>query len=198
MALIGIKFRAYPSAKQKNTFSQWMGCARFIYNAKCEEQEYFYRFKTRYLPINTHAPVDQCYSQFKSKELTPWLYECPSILLRNTAYTWKNTFFSFLKGECGKPKKKKKGQRDSIWLTSELFRFEKNKLFIGSKKYNLGELSFKAHRSFKEPKSIRIKKLMANIMFLFVMIISKLLRAKPKNNILSICQVAAEMNWQKV
>ena len=136
-----------------------MGCARFIYNAKCEEQEYFYRFKTKYLPINTYAPVDQCYSQFKSKELTPWLYECPSILLRNTAYTWKNTFSKFLKGECGKPKKKRKGDRDSVWLTSELFRFEKNKLFIGNKKYNLGELAFKAHRPFKEPKSIRIKKI---------------------------------------
>lgn len=158
MALTGVKFRAYPTLEQKKTLSQWMGCARFVWNAKCEEQEYFYRFKSKFLPIKTYPPLDQTYSQFKSQELSPWLFDCPSVILRNTAYTWKNTFSGFLKGNCGKPNKKRKGGTDSIWLTSELFQIDAKQLTIGSKKFDLGKLRFEAHRSFNNPKSIRIKK----------------------------------------
>ena len=39
--LTGIKLKAYPTREQKKTLSQWMGCARFIYNAKCAEDKYF-------------------------------------------------------------------------------------------------------------------------------------------------------------
>jgi len=52
---------------------------------------------------------------------------------------------------------------DSVHLTRELFRFEKcvdgvTRLFIGTKKYNLGCLQIKNHRKYKEPKSIYITK----------------------------------------
>ncbi|WP_286397328.1 helix-turn-helix domain-containing protein [Acinetobacter towneri] len=35
--LTGIQLRAYPTNHQKLILSQWMGCARFIWNAKCDE-----------------------------------------------------------------------------------------------------------------------------------------------------------------
>jgi putative transposase len=133
MALMGVKFKANPTAEQKEVLSQWMGCARFVWNAKCEEQEYFYNYKKKFCSLDTHPPIDQTYAQFKSQENSPWLFNCPSILLRNATYTWKNTFSDFLRGKCGKPNKKRKGGNDSIWLTSELFSFEDNKLLIGGK-----------------------------------------------------------------
>ncbi|HXW53647.1 MAG TPA: transposase [Myxococcota bacterium] len=158
MSVIGVKFRAYPSLEQRQRLSQWMGCTRVVWNAKCDEQEYFYRFKAKFCAITTKTPIDQSYSQFKNEETTPWLYNCPSVLLRNTMCTWKETFGKFLQGECGKPKKKRKGQKESLWFTKEIFRFEKNGLLIGGKKFDLGELKFKAHRPFKSPHSIRIKR----------------------------------------
>ena len=89
--LMGIKLQAKPTREQKYILSKWMGCARFIWNAKCEEERYYTRFARRYFPIGTYAPVDQKYSQFKNKMLSPWLYEVPSQILRNSASTWHDT-----------------------------------------------------------------------------------------------------------
>ena len=126
-----------------------MGCARVIWNAKVAEEKYYRTYARKYYPIGTYAPIDQTYSQFKSKELTPWLYECPSVILRNSAHNWYQTSQNFMKGRCGRPKHKSKTYRGSIYLTRELFRFDCCKdgnlrLFIGTKTNNIGYLSFKA------------------------------------------------------
>lgn len=161
--LLGIKLRANPTQHQKLILSQWMGCARLIWNAKCEEEHYYTIFARKYYPIGTYAPIDQKASQFKDKDLTPWLYECPSQIIRNSAVNWYQTYKKFIKGECGKPKFKPKSDKGSIHLTRELFEFiiDDNgvrRLFIGSKTNNIGYLSFKAHKDFKLPNSIYIKK----------------------------------------
>lgn len=163
MSLLGAKFPAYPTRELAQIFSQWMGCSRFVWNAKCEENDYFYRFKQKFLPITTQIPIDQSCSQFKSKELSPWLAKCPSQILRNAMTVWGRTMSAFLQGKCGRPKKKRKEDGGSIWLTSELFRFKTGsdgtrKLFIGTQANEIGCLRFKAHRDFGDPKSLRIKK----------------------------------------
>ena len=160
--LTGIKLKSTPKPKQKQTLSQWMGCARFIWNAKCEENEYLTKFSRRYLPVRTYPPVDQKYSQYKT-ELSPWLSECPSQILRNSAGNWYQTYRNYQKGLCGKPKKKKKSHTSSIHLTRELFNFEKcsdgvTRLFIGTKHNNIGYLSIKNHASYKMPNSLRISR----------------------------------------
>jgi len=76
--LMGIKLQAKPNDMQKQALSQWMGCSRCIWNAKCEEERYYTRFARKYFPIGTFAPINQQYSQFKNKELSPWLYQVPS------------------------------------------------------------------------------------------------------------------------
>jgi putative transposase len=163
MMLKGIRLKANPTASQKLIFSQWMGCARFIWNAKCDEERYYTTFAKKYYPIGTYAPIDQKTSQFKNKNLTPWLYAVPSQIIRNSAVNWYQTFQKFIKGQCGKPKRKPKTDKGSVHLTRELFKFEKDsagvmRLFIGTKTNNIGYLSFKSHRSFKIPNSIYIKK----------------------------------------
>jgi putative transposase len=161
--LLGIRLKANPTEGQKLILSQWMGCARLIWNAKCDEERYYATFARKYYPIGTYAPIDQTTAQFKSKILTPWLYDCPSQILRNSAVNWFQTYQKFMKGQCGKPKRKPKTDKGSIHLTRELFRFEVcedgvTRLFIGSKTNNIGYLSFKTHRTFLLPNSIYIKK----------------------------------------
>lgn len=159
----GIKLRAYPSSAQKEILSQWMGCARMIWNAKCEDERYMTLFARKYYPIGTYAPIDQTYSQYKDKELTPWLYSCPSQILRNTAVNWYDTYWKFIKGECGKPRRKSKSDSSSIYLTRELFDFVicndgNMRLFIGTKTNNIGVLKIKRHKKFSTPNSITIRR----------------------------------------
>ena len=161
--LTGIRLQAHPTSQQKLVLSQWMGCARFIWNAKCDEDRYLSLYARRYLPIGTYAPIDQKFSQYKDDDLSPWLSGCPSQLLRNSAVNWYQTYLKFLKGECGKPKRKKKSDGGSIHLTKEVFRFEKcedgvTRLFIGTKSNNIGYFSIKNHGPYQIPKSIYIKK----------------------------------------
>jgi putative transposase len=160
----GIRLQANPNIQQKKTLSQWMGCARLIWNAKCEDELYMTRYARRYCPIGTYGPIDQTFSQYKSKELTPWLSDCPSQILRNSAVNWYKTYGNFIRGECGKPKRKPfKDGTGSIHLTRELFSFEtcddgNVRLFIGSKRNNIGYLGFKKHQDFLIPNSIYITK----------------------------------------
>ncbi|MHC1741489.1 MAG: helix-turn-helix domain-containing protein [Syntrophobacteraceae bacterium] len=74
----GIKFRCYPTPDQEEVLSRWIGCQRFIYNAKVGEDRYFRTFRNHSLALTgIQTPVDQQYAQFKDKEFTPWLYEVP-------------------------------------------------------------------------------------------------------------------------
>jgi putative transposase len=156
---VGVKFRAYPTQEQKKILSEWMGCARFIYNAKCDEDRYHYAFSKQALSLVGQKPkIDQAYAQFKSKELSPWLYEVPSQILRNASYRWFEGYQRTFKGLGGRPQKKSKYGRQSVWLTSELFYFVGNKLYIGTKTRTLGVLNLNIHRSFKVPNSITVSK----------------------------------------
>ena len=161
--LTGIQLRAYPTEHQKLILSQWMGCARFIWNAKCDEDKYFRGFASKFTPFSDYYETqDQKYSHFKSDELSAWLKDCPSTIQKNSTVNWFNTLKKSIKGLCGRPKRKKKTDKGSIYLTSDLFEFrtdnKKRKLFIGGKKFNIGALNFKAHADFNEPKSLYIRK----------------------------------------
>jgi putative transposase len=156
--------RAWPTSYQKLVLSKWMGCARLIYNGKCDEQEYFFKFKCRFPELTGEkVPVDQAYSQFKT-EASSFLSECPSEILRNSSVIWYQAMQRFFKGLAGKPVRKRKSGRGSIWLTKEIFELKQDQvsgkwhLFLGKKKNNLGFLSFEAHREFQIPASITLSK----------------------------------------
>ena len=68
-----------------------------------------------------------------------------------------------MKGLCGKPRRKRKTDKGSVYLTNELFRFDVcedgvTRLFIGTKTNNIGYLSFRTHKPFGEPRSLYIRK----------------------------------------
>lgn len=172
----GIKFRCYPTEKQATILSQWIGCQRLIYNAKVSEDRYFRTFLSKSLSLaGSRVPIDQQYSQFKDKDLTPFLYDVPSQILRNAAVRFRGAYSRFFAGLAERPTCKSKHGRQAVWLTSELFRFEatgkvmvkernnkpdlhikEHKLHIGTKTNDLGELSFLAHDEYDLPASITI------------------------------------------
>lgn len=146
-----------------------------IWNAKIAENEYYYEFGRKFFPANQwqaskenkkpdFAFFDQSYSQFKNDESTPWLSDCPSQILRNSAVLWFETQWKYIRGECGAPKRKSRDEGGSIHLTRELFRLEKRlgkwTLWIGTKTNNIGFLEVNWHRNdFAMPNSIRVKRL---------------------------------------
>ena len=91
----GTKYRLHPDEQQAKVLSQWIGCQRFIYNAKVGEDRYFRTFSRKSL---MHAgmlvPVDQKYSQFISEE-TAFLRDVPSQILRNGVYRWMTAYQRF-------------------------------------------------------------------------------------------------------
>ena len=89
---IGNRFRCYPTPEQAQTLLRWIGCQRYVYNAKVGEDQYFRRFARKSLThTGEFAPIDQQYSHFKT-DLTPWLSEVPSIVLRNGTVLWKQAY----------------------------------------------------------------------------------------------------------
>lgn len=89
---IGNRFRCYPTKIQEQILLQWIGCQRNIYNSKVREDQYYRKFARKSLQhVGQYAPLDQQYSQFKS-DLTPYLSEVPSQILRNGAVLWKQSY----------------------------------------------------------------------------------------------------------
>lgn len=162
--LTGIRFQAKPTSEQAQVLSQWMGCAKTVWNAKCDEDRYLRGFAKRYLPIGTCYTADQKYSCYKDRLLTPWLFNCPSQVLRNSAVNWFNTHHKFLKGQCGRPRRKKRSYQGSVHLTRELFDLSKDPvskqwtLTLGTVTYPVGKLWVRFHGEFKSPNSIYVKK----------------------------------------
>jgi len=159
----GVKFRCYPTPEQEKVLSGWIGCQRHIYNAKVGEDRYFRTFRNHSLSLTGHQiPVDQKYSQFKDKELTPFLFEAPSQILRNGATRFMQAYQRYYKGLAKRPNFKKKNGRQTVWITKELFRFEpdgdRTRLFLGTKSHPVGELKFKAHSEYGLPAALTVSR----------------------------------------
>jgi len=164
---IGNRFRCYPTSAQEQILLQWIGCQRYIYNAKVREDQYFRRFARKSLQhAGQYAPIDQQYSQFKT-ELTPYLSEVPSVLLRNGAVLWKQAYGRYFSKLSGRPVVHQRHGKQSVWLTSEVFKFVPvedtetgeitgHQLYIGTRKFPFGILAFKAHKDYKIPASLHI------------------------------------------
>lgn len=124
MSMRGQRFRCYPTPTQERILLRWIGCQRFIYNAKMDEDRYFRTFARKSLALaGKQAPIDQQYSQFKTK-LTPWLSEVPSQVLRNGAVHWKHAYGRYFRKLARRPTRHGRGGGQSVWLTKELFHFE--------------------------------------------------------------------------
>jgi len=164
----GFRFRCYPTPDQAQILLRWIGCQRFIYNAKVSEDRYFRKFARMTLAMTgIDVPVDQQYSRFINQELTPWLKEVPPQVLRNGTVRWRQAYARYFKGLGGRPVIKKKHGRQAVWLTSELFTFSPivntqtgeimgNRLTVGTKRFAVGDILFHPHREYRIPNSLWI------------------------------------------
>lgn len=165
--LTGYRFRLYPTKEQERTLLRWIGCQRLIYNAKVSEDHYFRTFQRKALCMaGQDVPVDQKYSHFKT-DRTPFLREVPSQVLRNGAVLFRQSYQRFFRGLAGRPRHKRRSGEQSVWLTSELFSFEPDtdpamdevlryRLWVGTVRFPVGEITCKAHRRHGVPASIHI------------------------------------------
>jgi putative transposase len=163
--LSGVKFRADPDIVLQGGIRQWIGHQRFIRNAKVREEHYFSKFARSALSQTGLRPAaDQAYSHFIGPD-TAFLKEVPSQILRNGAYRFATAGIRARKGLGGAPRIAKKAGRQSVMLTSELFEFSgeysdihtrkvRRDLWLGTKKFPLGRLKFKAHVPYAIPNSI--------------------------------------------
>lgn len=119
----GFRFRCYPDLQQQGVLLQWIGCQRFVYNAKVGEDQYFRTFCRKALALaGQYPPIDQQYSHFKT-ELTPWLYQVPSQVLSNGAKRWMQSYSRYFQKLGGRQQIKRKMGAQSVWLTRVLFEF---------------------------------------------------------------------------
>ena len=158
----GKRFRAYPTPAQENILLQWIGHQRFVYNAKVTEDRYYRAFAKKAVSLSgTPVPVEQEYSRFIGED-TPWLREVLSQILRNGAVLWKQAYSRFFSGLAGRPVFKGKDGRQSVWITSELFSFRYDdkthaeELVLGTKKFPVGVLVFKAHTPYSHSSSLHV------------------------------------------
>ena len=140
----GQRLQIKPRCSQAQQLMQWIGCQRFIYNAKVHDDRYFRAFARWSMQhVEQHAPVDQTYSQYKAQ--APFLSDVPSQILRNGAKRWYDAYQRFFKQLGGRPKIKTKHGRQSVLLTSELFTIKQNRsgnwfLHLGTKRKPLGTI----------------------------------------------------------
>src|SRR5215469_18947550 len=110
--LTGNRFRLYPTQRQQKILLRWIGCQRFIYNAKVSEDRCFRGFARKF---GGAAPVDQAYSHFIGPQ-TPWLREVPSQILRNGATKWQPSPPEVLPPPTGRPAYDSETPRPTIRL----------------------------------------------------------------------------------
>jgi putative transposase len=160
----GVRFRAYPDPGLAFMLARWIGCQRFIYNGKVNEDRLFAaqrRLEMASGNVEVQTPLDQAYSQFKDRELTPWLYEVPSQILRNGAVRWMSARQRQLKRLGKAPRRRTRRDFNSVHVTAELFRFVQGEagpvIDLGTKADPIGRLPFRAHRPFGVPRSIVLR-----------------------------------------
>ncbi|OUM00745.1 RNA-guided endonuclease InsQ/TnpB family protein [Variovorax sp. JS1663] len=181
--LKGFEFRAYPSKVVQSILLRWIGCQRFIYNARVREDHYFRTMQRKRLALVGQYPEqDQSYARYigdgngNPEEDTRWLREVPPQLLRNGVVLFSQAYTKFFKKLAGRPTVKKRHGRQSVWVTSELFRFEpvpvsqaksvqasrqQWRLILGNAKFPCGELPFAItsvpeDQKWQPPKTIHI------------------------------------------
>lgn len=167
MAQTARKFRMYPTDAQKEVLRAWEGCARFVYNAKREQDCYEWWLRRHAIlspswmesdPMqDTQAGIDQRFSHLKTEQ-TQFLCHVPSQVLRNAATQYRQAWANRWRNPAhfGKPTPRRK-YSCGVLLTKELFRFEQDgRLWIGTAKRAVGYVSFRAHRSWRVPNQITI------------------------------------------
>ena len=156
--MLGFKTEIKPSRVQKKQIDRWIGAQNQIYNAKCEEEDYFYGFSKQALSqVGQRPATNAAYSHLVSY----WMRAVPSQILRNGACRYYESKQRFLSGLSKHPRKKK-GSRRSCRVTNELFEFKQSKdgkqFRVEVKLKRIGKIYFELEKELKTPKMLTLSR----------------------------------------
>ncbi len=154
----------FSGQESKEGFLTWSAAQMLVYNAKVQENEYFWSFHQKFWCPEALPKPDQKFSHLINHSTYEWLAAVPSLIFRNGCVIWYRAMCSFLRGVTKKPRCKRiRGSDRSLWLTRELFTIEPDKkagfyvLRIGTRTKALGSIRFKAHQDFQMPASVTVR-----------------------------------------
>jgi putative transposase len=124
MPSLSHKIRLYPNKKQERFFVKSCGCSRFVYNWALAtwKQEYELGNKPHYNKLAAKL------TEFKKQNL--WLNNPAVCSLQRAIRNLESGFKKFFKKKAKYPNFKKKGQRDSFYLTNQSVSVQNKKLKI--------------------------------------------------------------------
>lgn len=161
----GRRFPIYPDKSARQTLACWIGAGRFIWNAKLNERRLWLslsKLDARQYPDHRHWPEQNAmYAWIAASPETAWLNEIPGTVKRNAATLFVEAVSRKLKGLGGEPRAKGPSGEQSVWLTRDLFAFEREGdkvwLRIGTKAKPLHRIPVNAFREFQQPASVHVK-----------------------------------------
>jgi len=117
--------RLYPNEAQATFFRKACGCARVAYNYGLDEYQ-------RQLKAGSKPKVLEIKKQFNQdkKTLYPWMSETNKDANQQPFANLQNAFNRFFKKQGRFPKFKKKGVKDSFYISNDKFGVENNKFWI--------------------------------------------------------------------
>lgn len=108
MALIAIKYRAYPTQEQAEFFQRTFGCVRKIWNCLLADSNEYYKLNKKH-HVNTEA-------QYKS--VYPYLKDVDSLALMNARVQLQTAYKRFFEKKSGFPKFKSKHKSKRSYTTN--------------------------------------------------------------------------------
>lgn len=74
--------------KSRETYLTWSAAQMYVYNAKVQENNYFWRFHCKFWTPEPMAAPDQKYAHLIDFTETPWMKSVPSAVRGIGAYHW--------------------------------------------------------------------------------------------------------------
>lgn len=108
MALIAIKYRAYPTPEQAEFFQRTFGCVRKIWNCMLADSKEYYKLTKKHM-------INQV-SQYKA--VYPYLKDVDSLALANVRVQLQTAYKRFFKKISNEPKFKSKHKSKRSYTTN--------------------------------------------------------------------------------
>ena len=149
--------------KSRETYLTWSAAQMYVYNAKVQENNYFWRFHCKFWTPEPMAAPDQKYAHLIDFTETPWMKSVPSAVRGIGAYHWYQAQQRFMRGlaRCPRTKRIKDADRQ-LSLTRPYFSIEKisrkwSRVVVGTKSKGAAfTLRVRTHRPHEMPAMIAI------------------------------------------
>jgi putative transposase len=117
--------RLHPTPGQETFFRKACGCARVAYNYGLAEYQ---KIRAEGGKPNINE-IKKQFNKIKG-EIYPWIYESPKDANQQPFTNLKTAFTKFFKHQSKYPKFKKKGIRDSFYISNDKLKVESNKFWV--------------------------------------------------------------------